>query len=702
MSIIDGIKDMVKGKKDEPKPNNPVEDKMLSEIISNQQAAETKRADIETTWEDEYKSFKGDQWDLSFARRSNDAKKIRPNSVDNFIFGSIMGLHSQLTATTPEATLEVSDGDESTDDTELSKKLTDVVANVLDKNKFQQLWKKIVLRGISHGPFIGAVLWDNDWIGGVGPNRWVGEVKIIAQKKEEIYFDPAILDLEERLQECSFIHRRMRKKLSYFKSKWEKGIDVNVDENEDEDEGVDHNQAWLIESWHKGKPKYIPADVKKDLLQKAMSFEAPSVTVDKFKAEKYRLMAEGKIDGVHVAYVTQNVVLEYVPYCYEDGLYPFVYKVMYTDAKSPYGFGEIRNVMIPQVMHNKADEIEIEAMSVEGLGGAYYTNGAITPKQLAFITQNSAKGGMWAEVNNVNQIKPREGARVPASISNYRAEKKATVETISKNTAIRQGVAPKGNLPFKAIAELGARTDVSTKGVAETLEDFQRDLILLVVNRIKEFYTEERAYKIRNQKESEPQQVGTFSNKEMTRQWEREPASIDADGYAKPPSNESYMPDFTAKVKIIDERPTDRNYYIQFAMNLLPMQMIDAETFWDVIEEGKFPPKEIILERMQKKAQEAAQAQMQAQGMQQQQQNEQAQLQHQRQLQLQQAKQPQQQGTNPAQVEEFIKQLPEEVLQVMDKMHEQERLMMIAQMMKLNPEQLQQFIGELMGGGQNG
>jgi hypothetical protein len=634
MSIFN-FNDKDKDKKEKSISNTPEEDSFLTEINSHQSDAEANRQEIEVVWDDEYKSFIGKQWDLSFAKRSADSKKVRPNSADNFIFPAIMGLHSTLTATTPEATLEVDDGDDATDDEELSKKVTDVVANIFNKNKFPALWKKIVLRGISHGPFIAAVLWDNDWIGGTGPNRWVGEVKIIAQKLDEIYFDPAILDLEERLQDCSFIHRKMRKKLEYFKRRWKKGHMVETDGGDDE--GADHKQAWLYEAWHKGKPKFMPEERKKELLNKAQSYLPPAAVVDEYKAELYKQMAEGKVDGVHVSYSSKDVFLEYVPYAYEDGKYPFIYKVMYVDEKSPYGFGEIRNVMIPQVMHNKADEIEIEAMSTEGLGGYFYQEGALSEKQRAFITQNNYKGGLLAEVRNIALMKPREGAKVPANIAAYKEHKQRMVETISKNTPIRQGMAPSGNMPYAAIAELGARTDTMTKGVAETLEDFMEELVLMIVSRIKEFYTEERAYKIRDNKDNtgeiirqlkeisqmpdEQQKVlaiyellntmdevqstryGRFSNQEMMRSWERQPAGTDEFGNEIPPKMETYMPDFTAKVKILDERPTDRNYYIGLAMNLLPLNMLDMESFWYVIEEGRFPPKEIILERLHKQQQ---------------------------------------------------------------------------------------------------
>jgi hypothetical protein len=621
-------------------PNTHEEQTFLHDIVIKQDEAQNNRLEIEKVWEDEYKCFIGKQWELSIAPRKKDGKEKHPNPVDNFVFPAVLGMVNTITATTPELTLEVSDGDNETDDTELEKKVNDVVANVLEKNKFPALWKKMVLGMVQHGPIIGTVLWDNDWVGGVGPNRWVGEVRIIAQKKEEIYFDPAIIDLEERLQECSFINRKFRKKLQYFKDRWEYGKYVQAENNEDDQEPANHGQAWLIEHWHRGKPKFIPESRKKELMQKYHDYMPPSVTVDEFKAEKYRQMAEGKINGVHVAYATRDVFLEYVPYAYEDGLYPFVYKVLYHDAKCPYGFGEIRNAMNPQVMHNKADEIELEGMSVEGLGGGMYQKNAITAKQLNYIKDNWHKGGVWAEVDNVNLIKPRDGVRVPATIPNYKEHKQRMVETITKNTPIRQGMAPGANMPYAAIAELGARTDTATKGIVEILEDFLKEMAQLVVNRIKEFYTEERVYKVREEKNGidmsllnqlkqiaqmppspdkyiaienlmqslktpTKQRFSTFSNQDLTRQWERESAGYDLEGNPIEPKMETYMPDFTAKVKVIDERPTDRNYYVTLAKELYNAGKLDDETFWYVIEEGKFPPKEIVLERLQRMKQEA-------------------------------------------------------------------------------------------------
>jgi hypothetical protein len=404
--------------------NSVDENKLVYEITNNQDKAETvrgtnatnnngsKKSGIELQWEDEYKMFVGDHWDVSFVNRSKESKKCRPNSVDNFVFSAITNMHAVITSNTPEVAVERIFESEEQDE------LTDKIGFMLkfndQRNKFKSIWKKLVLDFISYGPVIGAVLFDPEWIGGSGPNRWVGDVRILRIDRRNIFFDPSIIDLEDRLQECSFIHRKFRKKIDYIQERWkDKGQYVAEDSNDNElqDEGQEHGQVWLIESWQKGLPKMpIPAKYKKQFTEKAAELEAEG---DYYKAQEYRDMASGKLKGVHCAYIANQVFLEYIPYVYEDGLYPFVYKNLYFDENNQAGFGEIRNIMIPQIMHNKADEIEIEASAREGLGGMYYGKGAVSPSQKKTILKNSGIGGSWLEVDNINGLKEREGARVP-------------------------------------------------------------------------------------------------------------------------------------------------------------------------------------------------------------------------------------------------------------------------------------------------
>lgn len=591
-AVADKAKDLIAPK--ENKSNSPEESKLVSQITTNQTNAEAVRKDIEIIWDDENKIYQGGgkQWETSIAYRSQQTKKIRPNSEDNFVFNTIENLKANLTASTPEASFSgVEDSDNA-----IAEQLT-FVARFNDKrNNFRATWKKMVLDFVSYGPIIGMVPWDPDWMGGVGPNRWVGDIRVLRVDRRDIYFDPAIIDLEERLQECSFIHRKIRKKISWIKKKWPvKGKNVTEDTNNNEyqDEGSDPQQVYLIESWMKGKPTFVSDEYKKEYNRKADEAEAQGYY---FEAQDYRDMANGMLDGVHVCYVANNVFLEYIPYIYEDGLYPFVYKTCYFDENNPAGFGEIRNIKIPQVMHNKADEIEIEAMTREGLGGKYYKKGAVSPTQLKDIQQSNSKAGAWLEVNNINDIHDREGVKVPASIPNYKEHKQRIIETVSAVTPIQQGMSPGANVPYATIQELGARTDTRTKAKVEVLEDFLIELNKLRINRFKQFYTEDRYYRLKMPSGKVTQ--GTFNANQMMQEWPRETGELDELGNPII-KKDRYVPEFDIDVKIIDEKPTDRNYYTSTAFSLLNVNGITIEDLWYTLEEGKFPQKDDVLKHLQ-------------------------------------------------------------------------------------------------------
>lgn len=589
------------------RPDLTPEELKLSSKIENDfmdsQAARMAEVDdtgysIEDAWEDDYFMYKGGglQWLTNFAYRSKSIRKIRPNSEDNFIFNSITIQHANITASIPETTIT---GQEATDE-DIATELTCLIRLNDQRNKFAKTWKRWVYDYITSGPTIAMVTWDNEWMGGRGPNRWVGDIRVERCDKWDMYFDPAITDLETRLQDCSYIIRRPRKKLRAIRSIFpERGHYVAEQTNEDDhiDEGSNPEQAYVIEHWTRGFPPFVPEKRAKELREKAARLESEG---DYYKAQDYYDAAKGDLEGVHVAYMADGILLEYCPYEFEDGLYPFVFTTRFSDDKNPWGFGEIRNIKIPQIMHNKADEIEMEAMAKEGLGGGYFQNGTISPKQLDNITQNSGKGGMWFPVDDVQGMKDRTGVKVPGSITNYKEHKQRMVETLSQITPIQQGMSPGSNMPFKAIQELGNRTDIRMEQAADKLNDFLIEINKLRINRIDQFYTEDRYYRITGNDGKIKE--GTFNRQKMEQEWPRETVQVDqtdpttGEVYQESVDRmEKYVPEFDIKVSILSEKPTDRNYYTSLGMELYGMQLLTPEDLLYTLDEGKLPPIEDIL-----------------------------------------------------------------------------------------------------------
>lgn len=548
---------------------------------------------IEDNWEDDYKLYKGKglQWCTNFAYRSRAAMANRPNSEDNFVFNTVEVQKANVTSNIPEVSFNgMEDGDKET-----AEKLTFMAKYNDEKNKFNETFKRWVHDFCTSGPTIGMVIWDDDWIGGRGPKRWIGDVRLLRVSKWEMYFDPAIEDLEQDLQDCSFIMRRVRKKLPWIRSKWDNGQFVGMQYHEDEDinEGDDPDQTYLIEYWHRGYPWYMPKDRIAELKETA------SEQTDEYKKQDYEDAAKGLLEGVHVAYYADNVLLEYRPYEYQDGEYPFVFTTKYFDEKCQWGFGEIRNLSIPQVMHNKADEMELEAMCKQGLGGFYYQKGSLSIGQKEQILKNSAKGGQVLEVDNIQGMREREPVKVPANIREYKANKERVINAIQPATTIQQGISPGSNVPLGTIKELGSRTDVRMKQVSDKLEDFLIRINQMRLERFTQFYTDERYYRVKGT--DEKVQEGTFQSSEMTRKWTREEVTQPNEFTGEMETvkkQEEYIPEFDISVTIMSEKPTDRTYYTQLINTLYQMQLCSPEDLFYTIENGKMPPVKEILQHI--------------------------------------------------------------------------------------------------------
>ena len=618
--------------KDEKRPakiNTKQEKEFATDVAYSQTIASTgNRAITQKYWDDEYLIMKGDQWDTSISPISKSDKSNRPNSVNNFILPTVMNITDGLTASTPQPDIS---GREHGDDKKAAV-LQDVISYIMYINKFPDEYKDIVLQMIQYGVVIGSVTWDPNYIGGSGPSAYVGEVRVEFQDKDEIFFDPAILNLKKRFQEQEFINRVYRKKMSFIADTWEKGKyaieDYDTNAKKGQTEGSDPKQATVIEHWHKGKPKIMSEENRQIFLDKAEAHKDEPV-----KVKMYNDMAAGSINGIHCAYVVGTILLEYIPYVNEDGLYPFVYRTLYKDERNPLGYGETRNIMNPQIMYNKLMEIQLEAMSLQGLGGYLFEKGAMSTSQIKEYKAKMYAGGELIEVQSLPRMKERTGVQVPQSLIIAMETLKTILDTISQNTAIAQGKSPGANVPYASVRELGNRSDVRNKGKVGILEGFMLDIIKLIVNRTAENYTEEREYRIRGDKSGAimelvfngikdiirmedkkarlaamiqliqtvetmnpetAQKYGKFKNTDMMKSFKNK------DG-----EQEMYVPDFDMKVTIVDERPQTWQHYEQIAMAMLGKGM-GPKAFWDTIIDGKLPDREMILKELDDMQQAAA------------------------------------------------------------------------------------------------
>lgn len=574
---------------------------LVNNIENHLKIAEYAKTEKLTEWEDERKCYVGDQWSLSFMRSSANRRTSRPASVDNMIFPAVEYKKYILTSNTPETVVTVL-GNEIKDFGKLdepSKLLTKAVDSILYKNEYSLLWDRIILQGLMHGCLISYVGWDGDWKGGQGANRWIGECQIDYVRKEDFFADPQVDDWEINLQECEFVIRKQMKPAKWFKKEYpDSGIQWETVERKS---NYKQEEIPLYLYFHKGEPDHIPDEWKKIWRDKA------ELTDNPLEKEKFESYIKGDGEGVHLAIYTNGVLLEYLPYIYDDGRYPFAFKVIHVDEDTQWGFGEIKNVIQPQVNMNSIDEIEAEAYSKQGLGGYFLQSGSMNPRQKKTAVEHSHKGGAILEVDNINGIKERQPIQTPNGMLMYKGHKKNMVGEIIGYNAIQQGEAKSGT-PYKSVLELGSRADVRTIGIIKKAEMFHREIIELVISRIRQFYGFNRMLvafenNMPYQEEYDPNVV--------MKSWERE-----VDGEIV---QETYFPEYDIRVTIVDAKPNDRQYYINIANMMHERGFIDMISYMETIEEGKLPPKEVIMERLEVEKQKKMEEMLQVQQMQQQQ-----------------------------------------------------------------------------------
>ncbi|MCL6612074.1 MAG: hypothetical protein K6T66_11105, partial [Peptococcaceae bacterium] len=128
----------------------------------------------------------GDHWRNL---RSQKAKQVRPNSVDNFVFSIIEGMVSDFSNEPDILCRPTEPGDE-----ENAKAMTELCRYILNKNKFKDEQAKALRNFFKYGIFALQVYWDTAWQGGRGGNRWIGDIRVVARNPGEMFPDPRCRD----------------------------------------------------------------------------------------------------------------------------------------------------------------------------------------------------------------------------------------------------------------------------------------------------------------------------------------------------------------------------------------------------------------------------------------------------------------------------------------------------------------------------
>jgi len=569
-----------------------------------------------------YKLYTSRHWDLLGPNgnplRTEAQQQNRPNSVENITFSLIEGTVAEFANEIELIDQGVEPGDE-----EKSNIMTDLKKFLFYKNKLTSERIKFLRWFFLYGTGIWHIYWDSNWRGGKGPNRWEGDIRWKALHPLCLVPDARC---REDINEGNRCHKPVWRTMEYIQENFpdraklvqEQGLhdDDLLDTDQLDTEGFSRSynqeQVPVIETWYIGKPM---------------------------------ILAPGEQDqgiGLHVilwAGEHQGVYLRHSNYMYfdpgETPVFPFFVRQRYPRENSVWGFGDAFYLKNPQIVRNKTAEIILEGHIHGAIGQTWYDERSLTPRQKRLIEERGTAPGMWFPVADIQGVKREHGQPIPGSLIQEMGRLQSSMEGMIGRFDVSQGRTPGSVTAFKAIAELVSQAKIRLRTAEQEINSSYEDAGQFTNRLIGKFYTEQRTYRINGKNDKEGYKYNTFNADEMKKVYDKENGitmpfnevgklntgetimpdgrMLDANTYQK--DFEEYFPDFDCYCKVSSVIPSDRMYHMEIAKDLLVASVIDPETFFYVMEYGKFPPIPEIMERMNKQKEEQQRMEMEQEAM---------------------------------------------------------------------------------------
>lgn len=529
------------------------------------------------------KLYEGHHWDLNGPDgnplRSKSQQAMRPNAVENVTFSLVAGAVSEFSDPVEIVDFPVEPGDD-----EVARLMTDLKQYILDKNDHDMQRMAWNWNFFWHGTGIWEVSWDPTWKGGRGPNRWVGEVRLINRHPRTVFPDARCGD---NVQNGRRIHVVSYVPIEYVRENFpEWGYMVRESTVDEAIAGRVDSAAKqigvvaLVTTWYIGEP-LLPT--KEDAENKGR---------------------EGI--GLHKIFwadLDNPVFLDHENYLYfaesEMPRFPFIFRQRYP-RKDPsvWGHGEPYFLKNPQIIHNKTVEILIEGHVHSALGQGFYEPQALDEKQMKALKTQGTLPGMWFAVNDINRVKRIYGQSMPSSLLQEAQRLPRMMEQIMGRFDISQGKTPGSVTAFRALDLIAQRAQVRLKAVDLAIRSAYKEIGEWMNRHIWNYYTGRRAYRIVGENEHGLylKKQGVFSIDDYRKVYDFVTGEVvpytafqPLEGMVEGTDYEVYNPELDVRVRTTQQMPSDRLFYMELAKEMYLMKLLDPQTMFEVMRDGRFP-----------------------------------------------------------------------------------------------------------------
>lgn len=380
------------------------------------------------------------------------SKDKGPQTASAWLFNSLANKHADAMDNYPQPNfLPREEGDK-----EDAEALTKIVPVILEQNDFEQTYNDAWHDKLKSGTGVYKVFWDKDKYNGIG-DIGVAEVDML-----NIFWEPGVKNIQES---PNLFHIELVNKeelgAAYPDLTFKGGGDIKTAQYL-HDDNIDTSGKCMVVDWY--FKKYQDG---KTILHFIKFAEGQML----YSTEE----AEGMENGL-----------------YAHGEYPYVFDVLFPEKDSPAGFGYVDIMKDAQIsIDNMSISFEKNVkwcsepryFSKDGLG--------INLEQFADL-----KNGIVNYTGDITGIKPIETKPISGiAFSFYQAKIEELKET-SSNRDFSQGGTASGVTAASAIAALQEAGSKTSRDMIKASYRAFRHINRLVVELIREFYDEEREFRI--------------------------------------------------------------------------------------------------------------------------------------------------------------------------------------------------------------
>lgn len=395
-----------------------------------------------------------------------------------WLFNSLANKHADVMDSFPKPNILPREADDEGE----AKILTSIVPVILEENDYEQVYSDKSIDFNKDGAAITSVLWDNSKHDGMG------DIAINVVDVHNLAWKPGI----KNLQDSDKVYYVRLEDVDVVRAKWPKLADKIGAEDTGtvvkyiHDDNIDtSNCVEVIDVYYK-KPQLVPVEME------GVDAEGNPTKVKLYDMPRMVLHL-AVIVGDQLAFCSENEP-GYENGFYEHGNYPFVISRMFPIKDTPWGFGYLDVMKNPQRDIDRLDQAIIKNAMMRARPRYWYKkNGNINTAQFADWNQELVEVATGELGDAVRKIDVDD---VPAGAMNHLANKVEELKETSGNRDFSQGATTSGVTSGTAIAALQEAGSKLARAINKELYRGFREEVYLVIELIRQFYTEPRSFRI--------------------------------------------------------------------------------------------------------------------------------------------------------------------------------------------------------------